>query len=80
MEKARIPINVFLRLAQFIAFSGAWIIHPMLTLAAKILIDVIPGVSQEASWTIVNLGYLLVGYLLSAILPNVPNVPQRSPT
>lgn len=40
---------------------GAWIIHPTLTLAAKIIIDVLPGVTQEASWTIVNLGYLLVG-------------------
>jgi hypothetical protein len=33
----------------------------MLTLVAKIIIDVLPGVTQEASWTIVNLGYLLVG-------------------
>lgn len=46
--------------------KGAWIIHPMLTLAAKIIIDVLPGVTQEASWTIVNLGYLLVGISTSA--------------
>ncbi|KAF8760129.1 Orm1 type endoplasmic reticulum protein [Rhizoctonia solani] len=49
------------RNSEWVNGKGAWIIHPMLTLAAKVLIDVLPGVSQEASWTIVNLGYLLVG-------------------
>ncbi|KAB5589844.1 hypothetical protein CTheo_6704 [Ceratobasidium theobromae] len=60
----------------FIAFSGAWIIHPMLTLAAKILIDVIPGVSQEASWTIVNLGYLLVSYIMFHGITGIPFDPD----
>ena len=40
--------------------SGAWLIHPVLILLAKILIDAIPGMTQDVSWTIVNLGYMAV--------------------
>ncbi|CAE6456908.1 unnamed protein product [Rhizoctonia solani] len=56
--------------------TGAWIIHPMLTLAAKVLIDVLPGVSQEASWTIVNLGYLLVSYVMFHGITGIPFDPD----
>lgn len=40
--------------------SGAWVIHPVLILGAKVLIDAIPGMTQDVSWTIVNLGYMAV--------------------
>lgn len=39
---------------------GAWVIHVVLILLGKILLDVIPGMRQDASWTIVNLGYIAV--------------------
>jgi hypothetical protein len=40
--------------------SGAWLIHPVLILLGKILIDAIPGMTQDVSWTITNLGYMAV--------------------
>lgn len=40
------------------ATTGAWVIHPVLIIAGKIVIDTIPGMTQELSWTLVNLIYL----------------------
>ena len=37
---------------------GAWLIHPVLIVAGKIVVDTIPGMQQEVSWLIVNLMYL----------------------
>jgi hypothetical protein len=42
------------------AATGAWIIHVFLILLGKILVDVVPGMEQDASWTVVNLGYIAV--------------------
>jgi hypothetical protein len=44
--------------------SGAWLMHPILILVGKICLDIFPGMSQQASWTIVNLGYLAVNQIL----------------
>ena len=41
--------------------TGAWIIHPVMILIVKILVDAIPGMTQDVSWTVVNLGYMAVG-------------------
>lgn len=39
---------------------GAWLIHPTLILLGKVLVDAIPGMTQDLSWTVVNLGYMAV--------------------
>ena len=40
-------------------------IHVVLIATGKVIIDVIPGVTQNISWTAVNLTYLAVrGFLL----------------
>ncbi|KAG9122322.1 hypothetical protein FRC07_001366 [Ceratobasidium sp. 392] len=44
--------------------------------AAKIIIDVLPGVTQEASWTIVNLGYLLISYVMFHGITGIPFDPD----
>jgi hypothetical protein len=59
--------------------------HPILILVGKMCFDTIPGMSQQASWTLVNLGYLAVSIAppwtraayahdseLIDILPDVP--------
>ncbi len=38
--------------------QGAWLIHPLLIFTGKIIVDTIPGMRQEVSWTLVNLIYL----------------------
>ena len=48
-------------IADHSSHAGAWLIHPVLILLAKVLIDAIPGMTQDVSWTIVNLGYMAVG-------------------
>lgn len=42
------------------ACSGAWLIHPVLIIGAKLLVDAIPRMKTEVSWTIVNIGYMVV--------------------
>ena len=39
---------------------GAWLIHVVLVFTGKIIIDTIPGMKQQISWTLVNLIYLAV--------------------
>ena len=39
---------------------GAWLIHVVLVFTGKIIIDTIPGMTQQISWTLVNLLYLAV--------------------
>ena len=41
-------------------FSGAWLMHPCLVLLVKLSLDTLPGMTQQFSWTFVNLGYLMV--------------------
>jgi hypothetical protein len=62
-------------------YIGAWMIHVVLVAAGKVIIDVIPGVTQNISWTAVNLTYLavrtlphypMVSYPPSPIDPTVP--------
>ena len=40
--------------------AGAWLIHVVLIAAGKVLLDIMPGVSQEGSWTILLQGYTIV--------------------
>jgi hypothetical protein len=40
--------------------EGAWMIHVVLIATGKVIIDAIPGVTQNLSWTAVNLTYLAV--------------------
>lgn len=44
--------------ADWVNYKGAWVIHIVLILLGKILLDVVPGMEQDISWTIVNLGYI----------------------
>ena len=37
--------------------SGAWSIHIVLIVLGKIVIDTVPGITQNISWTVVNLLY-----------------------
>jgi hypothetical protein len=40
--------------------AGAWLIHPVIILLGKVLVDAIPNMTASYSWTIVNLGYVMV--------------------
>ncbi|KAL1413106.1 sphingolipid homeostasis protein orm1 [Vanrija albida] len=58
--------------AAWVNAPGAWVIHPVLILGAKILIDAVPGMTQDISWTIVNLGYIALSFLMFHHVTGVP--------
>lgn len=51
---------------------GAWAIHFILIFIGKILFDIIPGMNQETSWTLVNLSYTAGSYLMFHYVRGVP--------
>lgn len=58
--------------AQWVNAKGAWMIHIVLILALKILYDILPSVSQETSWTLVNTTYMAATYLMFHWVRGVP--------
>ncbi|CAJ2502586.1 Uu.00g099800.m01.CDS01 [Anthostomella pinea] len=58
--------------ANWVNAKGAWTIHIVLILALKILWDVIPGVSQETSWTLTNISYMFGSYIMFHWVRGVP--------
>ena len=53
-------------------FTGAWLIHIVLILVLKILYDIIPSISQETSWTLVNATYDGATYLMFHYVRGIP--------
>jgi ORMDL family len=51
---------------------GAWTIHFVLIAALKILYDIIPGVSQETSWTLTNITYMFVTFIMFHWVRGIP--------
>lgn len=52
--------------------SGAWTIHLVLIACLKVLFDIIPGVSQETSWTLTNISYMFGSFLMFHWVRGVP--------
>ncbi|KAF2773789.1 Orm1 type endoplasmic reticulum protein [Teratosphaeria nubilosa] len=58
--------------AQWVNAKGAWMIHIILILLLKILYDILPSISQETSWTLVNTTYMAGSYLMFHWVRGVP--------
>lgn len=43
-----------------ITHTGAWVIHVVLIVIAKLLVNELPGISNSVKWSMVNLGYMAV--------------------
>ena len=70
---SRDPSATFLStLLILIFYLGAWAIHVICIIGLKLLFDVIPGVSQETSWTLVNIVYMFSSYLMFHYVRGVP--------
>ncbi|EIN10857.1 Orm1 type endoplasmic reticulum protein [Punctularia strigosozonata HHB-11173 SS5] len=52
--------------------AGAWLIHPVLILTGKMLLDTLPGMTQQISWTLTNLLYLSLSYLMFHWVTGIP--------
>lgn len=46
--------------AEWVNMKGAWVIHVVLVVLAKLIINEIPGISDSIKWTMINLGYMVV--------------------
>jgi hypothetical protein len=51
---------------------GAWTIHFVLIAGLKIFFDIVPGVTQEMSWTLTNIIYMFGSYLMFHWVRGVP--------
>ncbi|KAF2403894.1 Orm1 type endoplasmic reticulum protein [Trichodelitschia bisporula] len=58
--------------AEWVNAKGAWLIHPILIFSLKILFDIVPGMSQETSWTLTNLSYMLGSYIMFHWVRGIP--------
>ncbi|KAJ7129250.1 ORMDL family-domain-containing protein [Mycena epipterygia] len=58
--------------ADWVNAKGAWLIHVVLICLGKLIIDTVPGMTQEISWTLVNLFYLALTYLMFHWVTGIP--------
>ncbi|KAK2465997.1 hypothetical protein APHAL10511_001638 [Amanita phalloides] len=58
--------------ANWVNSKGAWLIHVVLITCGKIIIDTLPGMTQQISWTLVNLIYLALSYLMFHWVTGIP--------
>ena len=47
-------------------------IHVVLIVLAKLIINEVPGISDAMKWTIVNMGYMLVSYCIFHYVKGAP--------
>lgn len=58
--------------SDWVSGKGAWSIHIVMILLAKIFYNTLPGVSQELGWTLTNLSYMAASYLMFHYVRGVP--------
>ncbi|TFK43825.1 ORMDL family-domain-containing protein [Crucibulum laeve] len=58
--------------AGWVNSKGAWLIHIVLIIFGKVIVDTIPGMTQQISWTLVNLLYLALSYLMFHWVTGIP--------
>lgn len=58
--------------ADWVDYKGAWVIHLVLIVFGKILVDIIPGITQDVSWTAVNICYDVVTYIMFHYVTGTP--------
>ncbi|SMY23667.1 unnamed protein product [Zymoseptoria tritici ST99CH_1A5] len=58
--------------SQWVNAKGAWMIHIILILLLKIIYDIVPSISQETSWTLVNITYMFGSYLMFHWVRGIP--------
>ncbi|BGP44832.1 sphingolipid homeostasis protein orm1 [Rhodotorula kratochvilovae] len=66
------PVERVIVLVHVLDLARAWLIHVVLIGIAILLLETIPGMSQDLTWTIVNLGYLFVTYIVFHYVTGVP--------
>jgi len=58
--------------ASWVNNKGAWAIHIVIIAMLLIFYDLLPGVSQELSWTLTNITYVTGSYLMFHYVTGIP--------
>jgi len=64
------------RNAEWVNSKGAWLMHIVLILGGKLLFDLIPGVTQDLSWTLTNTAYMALTFLMFHYVTGIPFDPD----
>lgn len=51
---------------------GAWVVHFVIIVGLKIFYDIVPSFSQETSWTLTNITYMLGSYIMFHWVQGIP--------
>jgi len=57
---------------EWVNRKGAWLIHPILILGGKLTFDLIPGITQDISWTLTNIAYMALSFLMFHHVTGIP--------
>ncbi|KAG8900907.1 hypothetical protein FRB99_005676 [Tulasnella sp. 403] len=57
---------------EWVNRKGAWLIHIILIFGGKLLFDLIPGVTQDISWTLTNISYMALSFLMFHHVTGIP--------
>jgi len=52
--------------------AGAWVVHFVIIVGLKIFYNIIPAFSQETSWTLTNISYMLGSYIMFHWVQGIP--------
>lgn len=55
-----------------LTYTGAWLVHFVLIVGLKIFFNIIPGSTQETSWTMTNISYMVGSYLMFHYVQGIP--------
>ncbi|ODQ54911.1 putative unfolded protein response Orm1 [Saitoella complicata NRRL Y-17804] len=58
--------------SSWVDAKGAWLIHPLLIILLRLLFNSLPTVSRELSWTLTNLSYMSITYLMFHWVKGIP--------
>ncbi|ORX88352.1 putative unfolded protein response protein Orm1 [Basidiobolus meristosporus CBS 931.73] len=58
--------------SSWVNYKGIWVFNIILIVALKVLFGVFPGISKEASWTLTNLTYNIISFVIFHWIIGIP--------
>ncbi|GAB7341349.1 hypothetical protein MBLNU457_7610t1 [Dothideomycetes sp. NU457] len=58
--------------SEWVNAKGAWVIHFVLIGLLKIIFDIVPNITQETSWTLTNIFYMVGSFIMFHWVRGVP--------
>lgn len=58
--------------ANWVGSKGAWVIHIVIIIFLKIFYNLVPGVTNEISWSLTNATYVIGSYIMFHLVKGIP--------